>query len=103
MTKNQNKPFYAYYSLSHVHAEILPTPDSKPDSKNIYADNITYMDKLVGQLRTELERLKLSDNTILVFFGDNGTAGGRADAATIGGGPATGVRGWPGGADSEPF
>jgi len=93
LTQNKNKPFYAYYSLSHVHAEILPTPDSKPDSKNIYADNIAYMDKLVGQLRTELDRLKLSDNTILIFFGDNGTAGGRADAATIGGRRLIGQKG----------
>jgi arylsulfatase A len=93
MTQNQDKPFYVYYSLSHVHTEILPTPDSKPDSKNIYADNIVYMDKLVGQLRAELERLKLSDNTILVFFGDNGTAGGRADAATIGGRRLIGQKG----------
>ncbi len=93
MTQNQDKPFYAYYSLSHVHNEILPTPDSKPDSKNIYADNISYMDKLVGELRTELDRLKLSDNTILVFFGDNGTAGGKADAATIGGRRLIGQKG----------
>jgi arylsulfatase A len=93
MTQNQDKPFYVYYSLSHVHTEILPTPDSKPDSKNIYADNIVYMDKLVGQLRAELERLKLSDNTILVFFGDNGTAGGRANAATIGGRRLIGQKG----------
>jgi arylsulfatase A len=93
MTQNRNKPFYAYYSLSHVHTEILPTPDSKPESKNIYADNIAYMDKLVGQLVSELERLKLSDNTILIFFGDNGTAGGRADAATIGGRRLIGQKG----------
>ena len=93
MTENKNRPFYVYYSLSHVHAEILPTPDSKTDSKNIYADNIAYMDKLVGQLRTELEKLKLSDNTILVFFGDNGTAGGKANAATIGGRRLSGQKG----------
>jgi len=93
MTQNKDKPFYVYYSLSHVHTEILPTPDSKPDSKNIYADNVSYMDKLVGQLRTELERLKLADNTILVFFGDNGTAGGRAAAATIGGRRLIGQKG----------
>lgn len=93
MTQNKDKPFYAYYSLSHVHGEILPTPDSKTDSKNIYADNISYMDKLVGQLRDELERLKLADNTILVFFGDNGTAGGKADAATIGGRRLIGQKG----------
>lgn len=93
MTQNRDKPFYAYYSLSHVHTEILPTPDSKADSKNIYADNVAYMDKLVGQLRSELDRLKLSDNTIIVFFGDNGTAGGRANAATIGGRRLIGQKG----------
>jgi arylsulfatase A len=93
LTANREKPFYVYYSLSHVHAEILPTPDSKPDSKNLYRDNISYMDKLVGQLISELDRLKLSDNTILIFFGDNGTAGGRADAATIGGRRLSGQKG----------
>jgi arylsulfatase A len=93
LTKHQKDPFYVYYSMSHVHGEILPTPDSKPDSKNLYTDNINYMDKLVGQLRTELDRLKLSDNTILVFFGDNGTAGGKADAATIGGRRLIGQKG----------
>jgi arylsulfatase A len=93
MTQNRDKPFYVYYSLSHVHSEILPTPDSKSESKNLYADNIVYMDKLVGQLRSELDKLKLSDNTILVFFGDNGTAGGHADAATIGGRRLIGQKG----------
>lgn len=93
MTQNKNKPFYAYYSLSHVHGEILPTPDSKANSKNLYNDNISYMDKLVGQLRSELVRLKLDDHTILVFFGDNGTAGGKADAATIGGRRLSGEKG----------
>jgi len=93
LTQNRNKPFYVYYSLSHVHAEILPTPDSKSNSKDLYADNISYMDKLVGRLRTELEKLKLDENTILVFFGDNGTAGGRADRATIGGRRLSGQKG----------
>lgn len=93
LTKHQKDPFYVYYSLSHVHGEILPTPDSKSDSKNLYNDNILYMDKLVGQLRSELDRLKLSDNTILVFFGDNGTAGGKADVATIGGRRLSGQKG----------
>ena len=92
LTKNKNKPFFAYYPLSHVHGEITKTPDSKSD-KNYYDDNITYMDKLVGELRTELDRLKLSDNTILIFFSDNGTAGGKADAATIGGRRLIGQKG----------
>lgn len=48
ITRHRADPFYVYYSMSHVHAEILPIPDSKPDSKDLYADNIAYMDKLVG-------------------------------------------------------
>lgn len=84
LTKHRDEPFYLYYSLSHVHTEILPTPDSAPDSKDIYADNVTYMDKLVGQLVATLDRLHLRENTLIVFFGDNGTANGRADRATIG-------------------
>ena len=93
LTKNKNNPFFAYYSLSHVHGEITRTPDSKPATTDFYDDNIRYMDKLVGQLRTELDRLKLTDNTILIFFSDNGTTGGHADAATIGGRRLSGQKG----------
>ena len=92
LSKNKEKPFFAYYPLSHVHGEIRPTPDSKSNSDN-YVDNIVYMDKLVGMLRTELDRLKISDNTILIFFSDNGTANGHADAATIGGRRLIGQKG----------
>ena len=93
LTKNREKPFFVYYSLSHVHAEILPTPDSQPDSKNLYRDNIAYMDKLVGRLRGELDKLQLANNTLLIFFGDNGTAKARADDATIGGRRLSGEKG----------
>ena len=95
LTKHRNEPFYLYYSLSHVHTEILPTPDSKPGSPDgqIYADNVTYMDKLVGQLIAELERLKLREKTLVVFFGDNGTSGGRADQALVNGRRLIGEKG----------
>jgi arylsulfatase A len=93
ITKHRDKPFYLYYSLSHVHAEILPTPDSAPGSEDVYADNVAYMDKLVGKLVAELGRLKLRENTLIVFFGDNGTANPRASRATIGGRPLSGAKG----------
>ena len=76
-----------------MHAEILPTPDSKPDSKDLYGDNIAYMDKLVGKLIAELERLKLRDNTLIVFVGDNGTGGAYAAQSTIGGRRIAGEKG----------
>ncbi len=93
ITKNKKKPFFVFYSLSHVHGDIQPTPDSKPDSKDLYADNIVYMDKLVGKLVSELERLKLRENTIIVFMGDNGTANKPAKRDTIGGKKVVGAKG----------
>lgn len=93
LTRHKDDPFFIYYSMSHIHGDILPTPDSSADSKDIYADNITYMDKLVGRLVDELDRFKLRENTLIVFFGDNGTAGGHADRATIGGQRLAGQKG----------
>jgi len=93
ITKHHDDPFYIYYSMSQVHGEILPTPDSAPDSKDLYADNIAYMDKLVGKLIAELERQKLRENTLVIFVGDNGTTGGAAKRATINGRRLSGQKG----------
>ena len=93
ITRHHDQPFYLYYSMSHVHAEILPTPESAADSKDIYADNVKYMDKLVGKLIAELERQHLRENTLIIFFGDNGTAVPRSDRATVGGRRLDGAKG----------
>ncbi len=102
INSNQSKPFFLYYSLSFVHSQILPTPDSAPPAPGtdaaaryvqLYNDNITYMDKLIGKLLAELERLKLRDNTVVFFMGDNGTTKANADRATIGGRRIVGQKG----------
>jgi len=92
MAANKSKPFYIHYAMVHVHAEIQPTPDSKPGS-DLYADNIAYMDKLVGKLVKALDSLKLRENTLIVFMGDNGTAGKNAERGTIGGKQLSGKKG----------
>ncbi len=71
------KPFYLYYASHLVHGPILRTPDSKPgetDPVTLYNDNVAYLDKQVGLLAAELDRLGLRENTLIVFSGDNGTA-----------------------------
>jgi arylsulfatase A len=93
ISKNKNEPFFAYYSMSHIHGEILPTPDSKPDSKDLYTDNINYMDKLVGKLVKALDSLKMRQNTIIVFMGDNGTAAEGVSRATVQGKKLSGKKG----------
>lgn len=102
INENKDRPFFLYYSMSHVHAQILPTPDSTPPAPGtdaaaryaqVYKDNIAYMDKLIGQLLAELDRLKLRDNTVIFFMGDNGTAKAASDLATIGGRRIIGQKG----------
>jgi arylsulfatase A len=90
---NKEKPFFAYYPMSHVHAEIVATPDSKPDSKDLFADNISYMDKLVGKLVRTLDSLKLREKTMIVFMGDNGTSSEWVKNSTVNGKALSGKKG----------
>ncbi len=92
ITNNKDKPFFLYYSMVHIHAVIQRTPDSKPGS-DLYADNTAYMDKLVGKLLKTLDDLKLRNNTLIVFMGDNGTASQYANRSTIGGKALSGKKG----------
>ncbi len=96
LSNHTKDPFYLYYSLVHVHGEIKATPDTKPgttDFKELYTDNINYMDKLVGKLIHTLDSLKLRDNTLIVFFGDNGTAGQAAQIGLVNGKKIIGKKG----------
>ena len=93
IAKNRERPFYAYYSMSHVHGEIVRTPDSAPNSPDLYQDNCAYMDKLVGNLVNELARQNLAEKTILIFCGDNGTAKTPSEHSTIGGRRLVGQKG----------
>ena len=92
ITTNKEKPFFLYYSMVNVHALIQRTPDSKPGS-DFYADNIAYMDKLVGKLLSTLDDLKLRENTLIVFMGDNGTASQYAERGSISGNALSGKKG----------
>ena len=73
--RHKDVPFFLYYSMHLVHAPILKTPDTgKVSDTDLYADNIRYMDKQVGELVAELEKLGLREKTLVMFSGDNGTA-----------------------------
>jgi arylsulfatase A len=93
ITKHKEESFFVYYPMSSVHGDLLPTPDSASGSTDLMADNIAYMDKLVGRLVTELEALQLRENTLIIFMGDNGTGKGMSDRATIGGKVLSGMKG----------
>jgi arylsulfatase A len=98
ITRHKDEPFFVYYPMSQVHRNVpqrgmMRTPDSAPGSKDFFGDNIAYMDKLVGKLVDELERLKLRDKTLLLFVGDNGTANTESVASTVRGRTISGHKG----------
>lgn len=74
----------------------MQTPDSAAGSKDLYSDMIAYLDKSVGKVLSEVERLGLRENTAIFFSGDNGTA---RRSGTIGGRQINGAKGsmWEGG------
>jgi arylsulfatase A len=77
--RHKDAPFFFYYAMHLVHKPTLHTPDSSPgtsDIPHLYDDNIKYMDKQVGELVAEIEKLGLRKNTLIIFSGDNGTAVG---------------------------
>ena len=90
--RHKDQPFYVHYAMSHVHMPIVRTPDTVPGSHHLYADNVAYMDKLVGKLVAELDRLGLRERTLIVFVGDNGTAARPAERLTVHGRPIDGAK-----------
>ena len=74
--RHREEPFYFYLSEHLIHGPILKTPDSKPDASpaQLYDDNLAYLDKTVGKIVGELDKLGLREKTLIVFTADNGTS-----------------------------
>lgn len=84
METNKKEPFLVYYPMVLTHCPFVPTPVSKdwnPADKGsltyegdtkYFPDMVAYMDKMVGKIVSKVEALGLSDNTIIIFTGDNG-------------------------------
>ncbi len=118
--RHQDGPFFIYYPTPLIHSPILRTPDSQtkstvkqkgkgkgvPGLDSLYADNIAYLDKQVGQLVAELDKLHLRENTLIVFTGDNGSVpvgtvkgrpvDGHKHDVTEGGSRVPLIANWPG-------
>ncbi|QOV90049.1 sulfatase-like hydrolase/transferase [Humisphaera borealis] len=85
ISRKKDQPFLLYYTMMLTHDPFQPTPDSKDwdpgrtgekDGKSPahFGDMVAYMDKLIGKLVARLDELKIRDNTLILFVGDNGTS-----------------------------
>jgi arylsulfatase A-like enzyme len=51
---------------------LLSTPELRQETVRNYYRLITGVDEVVGNLRAQLHKLNIEDNTIIIFMGDNG-------------------------------
>ena len=92
---NKDKPFFLYLPHYAVHTPLAGKPavvakyqakaDKMPELKQrnpVYASLVESVDDSLGAIRAALRRLKLDDNTIIVFTSDNGGLILRNDKAT---------------------
>ena len=83
ITENQQGPFFVYYPMCLVHDPFLPTPEGddfnqydpklKLNDTTYFGETMTHMDKQVGRIVKKLDALALSEKTVVLFVGDNGT------------------------------
>jgi len=73
MEQHADKPFFLY--LPHVmpHVPIFASEPFKGKSRRgLYGDVIEELDWSVGEILSTLQRLHLVENTLVIFFSDNG-------------------------------
>lgn len=85
--KHKDEPFFFYYPTPFVHNVLGHTPatvatqDKKnknkdKDTASIYQENLAYLDRQVGQIVAELDKLNIREKTLVIFTTDNGAKGG---------------------------
>ena len=90
-------PFLAYYPMILPHGPFKATPKSAAwktnphaSGKSYFRDMVEYMDVLAGRIVALLDELRVREDTLVIFTGDNGTPGGipskMADGRLIKGG-----------------
>ncbi len=82
MRRHREQPMFIYYPMSLPHWPFNPTPQSQAwkdpsrrleESTEHFGDMVAYMDWLVGRVVREVDDLGLADNTVVLFYSDNGT------------------------------
>lgn len=71
--RNEQSSFFVYMPLNAPHTPHAPGDAFVDKSKlDIYGDFMVEVDHQVGRVMDELDRLKLSDNTLVIVTSDNG-------------------------------
>ncbi|MEI6809758.1 MAG: sulfatase-like hydrolase/transferase, partial [bacterium] len=69
----QTKPFFLYIATHNIHVPRVPNPRFKGASDcGVRGDAIVEFDGTIGQVLETIDRLKLSENTLIIVTSDNG-------------------------------
>jgi len=90
MKENKEEPFFLFLSHFDVHVQLDADKDlidkylgkkKDPDypSNAVYAAMMEHLDNSVGDVMQAVEELGLADNTIFIFYSDNGGVDNRFD------------------------
>ncbi|WP_111709809.1 sulfatase family protein [Lutibacter citreus] len=73
--ENKDEPFFVYFPLPSPHSPIVPSEKFKGKSGlNLHGDFCMETDWVVGEVLNTLDKLNLSENTIVIYTADNGTS-----------------------------
>lgn len=76
------KPFFINLWVHEPHTPFHTLPEYRKrfpdlgDSENVYAAVLSHADDRIGEVLGALDRLQLTENTLVIFSSDNGPAGG---------------------------
>lgn len=71
--QHAEKPFFVYLPYAMPHTPIHASDSFRNSSlRGLYGDVIEELDWSVGQIMKTLDRLQLSENTLMIFTSDNG-------------------------------
>lgn len=69
----KNDPFFLYLALPSPHTPILPTEEwAGKSGLNPYGDFVLMIDDYMGRLLDAVDKVGISENTIIIFSSDNG-------------------------------
>jgi arylsulfatase A len=73
MEENKNEPFFLFFSSHDIHVPRMPHERFQGLSGMSYrGDTIVQLDWNVGEIMKTLDRLDLTENTLVIFVSDNG-------------------------------
>ncbi len=82
MERERDNPFFVYYPMALPHWPMTPSPISDDWADNTmrfdedtrhFRSMVEYMDQLIGSIVNKVDQLGLRENTLIIFYSDNGT------------------------------